>query len=127
MLSDRHRRAIIGVLCLVLAVAALWLNIVDPELGDRYKAFQSGSIRMLPILAVLWLALPELNRGRGSLLFLAAFLCAAVLMLGIGKTGLKFAIPAIGLLLFIGYLRRFTALLGGGNSPRPNSPRRPND
>jgi hypothetical protein len=40
-------------------------------------------------------------------------LCAVAMVFARGKTALKFLVPAIGALMLLGYLRRFTALLGG--------------
>lgn len=113
MLSDQHRRHAIGVLCLLVGAIALWLNVLDPELGAKYAMFQSGSLRMVPVLAVLWLALPEMQKGgAGGILFLFAMLCAVAMVFARGKTALKLLVPAIGALMLLGYLRRFTALLG---------------
>jgi len=114
MITDRVRRLIVGILCLVLAVVAVWLNWLDPELGSRYPQFQAGALRMFPVLAVLWLAFPELNRAPGSIVILFVAIAAMALLFGRGKMGLKFLLPAISVLLVLGYLRRFTAKLTGG-------------
>lgn len=121
MLTDFHRRLILGVLCLLLAVVALWLNWLDPELGEAYPMFAAGSIRMFPVVGVLWLAMPEMNRGPGAILFLFAVLVAVVMIFSSGKTALKFLVPAISVLLVLGYLRKLTAVFGG--APR-SGPRR---
>jgi len=112
MLTDAHRRLILGILCLLMAVIAVWLNWLDPELGEQYKQFQAGSIRMFPVLAVLWLAMPEMQRGPGSILFLFAVLVAVMLIFSSGKTALKFLVPALSVLLLLGYLRKLTAVFG---------------
>lgn len=113
MLTDSHRRLILGILCLFMAAAALWLNWLDPELGDQYPQFQAGAVRMFPVLAVLWLAMPEMQRGPGSILFLFAALVAVMLIFSSGKTALKFVVPAVSVLLVLGYLRKLTAALSG--------------
>lgn len=113
MLSDRYRRIILGVATLFMAAIAFWLNVLDPALGEQYPQFAAGSVRMTPVLAVIWLAMPDVMRGPQALLFIVAVVCAVALMFKSGKTGLKFIVPAIGVLLFIGWLRRFTAILGG--------------
>lgn len=118
MERDQYRRHAIGILCLTVGAIALWLNVLDPDLGARYAMFQSGSLRMVPVLAVLWLAMPEIQKGgAGGILFMFAMLCAVAMVFARGKTALKFLVPAIGVLLVLGYLRRFTAALGG--KPRP--------
>ena len=116
MLTDFHRRLILGILCLLMAAAAVWLNWINPELGEQYPQFRAGAIRMFPVLAVLWLAMPEMKRGPGSILFLFAALCAIVMVFSSGKTALKFLVPAISVLMLLGYLRKVTAIFGG--SPR---------
>lgn len=116
--GDQYRRHAIGVLCLAMGAIALWLHVLDPELGAKYAMFQSGSLRMVPVLAVLWLALPEMQKGgAGGILFLFAMLCAVAMVFARGKTALKFLVPAIGVLMLLGYLRRFTTLLSGKSRP----------
>src|SRR5262245_49042032 len=117
MFTDSQRRMIVGILCLLLAAVALWLNFLDRELGAKYPQFQSGALRMAAVLAVLWLAAPEMKRGPGGILFLFAFLCAVAMLFSHGKTALKFLVPAVAVLLVIGYLRKVTAIFGG--RPRP--------
>ena len=114
MLSERQRRLGVGILFLISAVVALWLNLIDRGLGARYTMLQASSLRMTPVLAVLWLAFPEMRRGPGGVLFLLAVVCAVALAFAKGKAALKFLIPAIIALFVLGYLRRFTTLLGGG-------------
>jgi hypothetical protein len=119
MLNDPQRRIIIGILCLLMAAAALWLNVLDPDTGANYPQFQSGSLRMAAVLAVLWLALPEMKRGPGGILFLFAMLCAVVMVFSKGKHALKFLVPAITVLLVLGYLRKLTAAFGGRPRDEP--------
>jgi hypothetical protein len=113
MLTDSHRRLILGLLCLLMAAVAVWLNWIDPELGSRYPQYKGGAIRMFPVLAVLWLAMPEMKRGPGSIIFLFAVLVAVMLIFSSGKTALKFVVPAVSVLLVLGYLRKLTAVFGG--------------
>jgi hypothetical protein len=114
MLTDSHRRLILGVLAIVLAGVGVWLNWLDPELGAEHPMIAAGAIRMVPVLAVLWLAMPEMKRGPGGILFLFAFLCAIAVIFSSGKTALKFIVPAISVLLVLGYLRKLTTAFGGG-------------
>ncbi len=118
MLSDRHRRILIAGLALFCAVTALWLYVLAPELGEQYPAFAAGSLRMLPVLAVLWIAFPEIKSAPGALLFIVALICGIAMMFKAGPRSLKFILPAIGVLMLLGYLRRFTSALGGGGRNR---------
>jgi hypothetical protein len=113
MLTDSQRRVGVGLLCLLMAAVALWLNVIDKELGAEYPQFQSGALRMAAVLAVLWLAVPEMKKGPGAILFLFALLCAVAMLFSSGKTALKFLVPAVSVLLLIGYLRKVTAIFGG--------------
>jgi hypothetical protein len=113
MLSDKYRRALIAVLAVVCAVAAAWLNWFDQDLGKQYPYFAASTLRMFPVLAVLWLAAPELRRGPGAIFFILAVVIAIAMVFRAGRSGVKFIVPAIGVLMFLGYLRRFTSLLGG--------------
>jgi hypothetical protein len=111
MLTDSHRRLILGILCLFMAAVAVWLNWLDPELGDKHLQFQSGSLRMTAVLAMLWLALPEIQRGPRTVIFLFVTLCVVAVVF---RNGLKIAVPAISILLVLGYLRKLTAVFSGG-------------
>lgn len=113
MTSDSYRRTLIAVLAIVCAAAAIWLNWVDPELKKQYPQFAAGTLRMLPVLAVIWLAIPELRRGPGAIFFIIAVVVAIAMMFRAGRHGIKFILPAVGVLMLLGYLRRFTSLLGG--------------
>jgi hypothetical protein len=110
MFTDSQRRMIVGILCLVLAAVAVWLNVLDPARGNENPAIQSGAVRMTAVLAMLWLALPEIQRGPRAILVLFAVLCVVAVVY---RNGLKFIVPAILVLLLLGYLRKFTAVVGG--------------
>lgn len=118
MLSDEQRRAVVGVMTVATAVAAVWLNWLDPALGDAYPQFASGTVRMAPVLAVVWLAMPEVRRGPGAIIFAVGLVVAIAMLFQSGKTGLRFLLPALGVLFVIGYLRRLTTLLGGSPTNR---------
>ena len=113
----RFQRYVLGALTLVMAAAALWLNVFDPAAGEQYQAVSAGSIRMTAVLAILWIALPDARRGAGMWLFVVAAICAAAIMIGRGKIGLKIIVPAFAILSALAFLRRFTAALTG-NKPR---------
>lgn len=113
MISDAYRRHVIAVLAVVMGGIAVWLRWIDPELGKQYPQFAAGTLRMLPVLVVLWIAAPELSRGPGAIFFIIGIVVAIAVMFQAGRHGIKFILPAIGVLMFLGYLRRFTSLLGG--------------
>jgi hypothetical protein len=117
-LTDDYRRLIVGVLTVVVGFIALWLNVVDPALGDEYPQFAAGAIRMAPVLAVVWLALPEVRRGPGAILFMVGVVCAVAIAFKSGRTGLKFLVPALGVLMALAWFRRITAVLSGASTRR---------
>lgn len=118
--DTRRKRLIVAVLAVVMALVALWLNVVDRELGESYGAFQSGSLRMTAMLAVLWLALPDASKiGPKAWLVVCALIAAIFLVRG--KMLVKVLVPAIAVLSALAYLRRFTDALTG----KPPSDRRP--
>lgn len=119
--QDAHRkRIIVGVLAIGMALVALWLNVIDRGLGEEYAAFQSGSVRMTAMLAVLWLALPDASKiGPKAWLVVCALIAAIFLVRG--KMFVKLLVPAIAVLSTLAYLRRFTAALTG----KPPNDRRP--
>lgn len=111
----RFQRYVLGALTLVMAAAALWLNVFDPAAGEQHQAVAAGSIRMTAVLAILWIALPEAH-GAGMWLFVVAAICAVAIMIGRGKIGLKIIVPAFAILSALAFLRRFTAALTGDKS-----------
>lgn len=113
MHSDEHRRMLIAGLAVVFAAVAAWLHWLDPELGRQYPQFAAGTLRMLPVLMILWIAAPELRRGPGAIFFIIAVVVAIALLFRAGRSSIKFILPAIGVLMLLGYLRRFTSMLGG--------------
>lgn len=115
------KRHIIGVLAIAMGVVALWLHVLDPELGDSQEIFKSGSLRMTAVLAVLWLAFPETQRGPIGWVIVGGLIAAILFFKKAGSMGFKIIIPAIAVLSALAYLRRFTAMLSG----KPPSDRRP--
>ena len=103
-----YRRWILGVLTVVLGVAALWLNVFDADLGGRYPQFAGGTMRMAFVLAILWLALPDVLRGPALFFYLLVAVVAVVAMIKGGKNSLKLIVPAMMLLGVLSFLRRFT-------------------
>ena len=109
----RRKRFTIAVLAGIMAIAALWLNVIDEELGNRYAAMQSGTVRMTAVLAVLWLALPETTKGPAIWIAFGVLIVGIVLLPRAGKIGIKVIAPALAILGALAYLRRFTSLLTG--------------
>lgn len=115
------KRHIIGILALVMAAVALWLNFFNPDLGESQAMFQSGSVRMTAVLAVLWLAFPETQRGPIGLAIVGSLIVAILFFKRAGSMGFKIIFPAIAVLSALAYLRRFTTMLSG----KPPQDRRP--
>jgi hypothetical protein len=115
------KRHIIGILAILMGLAALWLNVVDREYGASQPALQSGSLRMTAVLAVLWLAFPETQRGPIGWIFVGGLIAAILFFKKAGSMGFKIIIPAIAVLSALAYLRRFTTMLSG----KPPNDRRP--
>jgi len=111
--DTQRKRFLIGVLAIVMAIVALWLNVIDEDLGKRNAALQSGSMRMAAVLAILWLALPETMKGPAVWIIAGALIVGVVLLPKAGKMGFKVIAPAIAILGALAYLRRFTRLLTG--------------
>lgn len=102
-------RTIIGALALAMIAAALWLNVLDPATGERYPQFAGGTARMGLVLAVLWLAVPDVLRGPAPFLYMLGGLLAVALVFRSGKNALRILVPAMGILGVLGFLRRFTS------------------
>lgn len=115
------KRAIIGVLAIGMGLVALWLHVLDPELGDSQEIFKSGSLRMTAVLAVLWLAFPETQRGPIGWAIVGGLIATILFFKKAGSMGFKIILPAIAVLSALAYLRRFTTMLSG----KPPSDRRP--
>jgi len=115
------KRNVIGVLAIAMGLVALWLHVLDPELGDSQEIFKSGSIRMTAVLAVLWLAFPETQRGPIGWMLVGGLIAAILFVNKAGKMGFKIIVPAIAVLSALAYLRRFTTMLSG----KPPNDRRP--
>ena len=113
--------AFVGVAALVMAAVALWLNFFNPDLGESQAMFQSGSVRMTAVLAVLWLAFPETQRGPIGLAIVGSLIAAIFFVNKAGKMGFKIVVPMIAVLSALAYLRRFTTMLSG----KPPQDRRP--
>lgn len=73
------RRPLVGIIALLLLIAGGWLTFWPPEEGS-YQQLASPLLRVGAILAVLWLALPEVQKPGnlwltvtliGSVLFIA--------------------------------------------------------
>lgn len=110
------RRTILGIMAVVMACIAAWLNYFSPEVGERYAAIAAGSLRMTPILAVLWLALPEKFNGPRLWIFVGVAVCAVAFLFRPGRAGVKFLVPMLIGLAALAFLRRITAALTGENS-----------
>jgi uncharacterized BrkB/YihY/UPF0761 family membrane protein len=113
------KRHIIGILAIGMGLLALWLNVIDPEAGEL--VFKSGSLRMTAVLAVLWLAFPETQRGPIGWMIVGSLIAAILFVNKAGKMGIKIIVPMIAVLGALAYLRRFTTMLSG----KPPSDRRP--
>lgn len=111
--DTRRKRFLIAVLAGIMALAALWLNVIDEELGSRYAALQSGTMRMTAVLVVLWLALPEATKGPAIWIVFGVLIVGIVLLPKAGKLGIKVIAPALAVLGALAYLRKFTSLLTG--------------
>jgi hypothetical protein len=103
-----YRRWVLGILAVVMGAAAIWLNLIDPELGSRNPQFAGGTMRMAFVLAILWLALPDVLRGPALFFYLLVAVVAVVAMIKGGKNSLKLIVPAMMLLGVLSFLRRFT-------------------
>ena len=96
-------------MALALAACAVWLNLLDPAAGERYPQFAGGTARMALVLAVLWLAIPDVLRGPAAFLYLLGGVLAVALLFRSGKNALRIVIPAMAVLGALGFLRRFTS------------------
>lgn len=111
----QFQRNVLGALTIALGLVALWMYQLQPELSERYAAIASGCARMTPVLAVLWLALPDAQKGPRVWLFILVAICAVAFLFKSGRAGVKFLIPALIALAVLGFLRRFTDALTGKN------------
>jgi len=109
-----YRRWILGGLTVAFGFAALWLNFVD-DYGNQMVA--ASSARITFILAVLWLAMPDVLRGPAVFFYMLVAVVAVAAMVKGGKNSLKILVPAMLVIGVLSFLRRFT----GGRSPRSGS------
>jgi predicted outer membrane lipoprotein len=106
-----YRRWILGFLTVAFALAAIWLNFVD-DYGNQMVA--ASSVRITVVLAILWLALPDVMRGPAVFFYMLVAVVAVAAMVKGGKNSLKILVPAMFVIGVLSFLRRFT----GGGSPR---------
>jgi hypothetical protein len=90
------------------AAAALWLNVIDPELGSRNPQFAGGASRMAFVLGMLCLALPDVMRGPAVFLYMLVGVAAVAAVFKGGRHSLKIIVPAMMVLGILSFLRRFT-------------------
>lgn len=106
-----YRRWILGGLAVVCGVLAAGSYLFG---GDEYQVLTASSARIGLILAVLWLALPDVMRGPAVFLYMLVGVVAVAAVFKGGRHSLKIIVPAMMVLGILSFLRRFT----GGPRPR---------
>jgi hypothetical protein len=107
--EDIVHRPTVGVLAIVLLVTGLISSLFAPSTA-LYDQLTSAGLRIGAVLAVVWLALPDLRQARNRWLIVLLFVgCVAVIVLPrfipIGKL-LPVALPVLGAAWFLLRLRR---------------------
>lgn len=91
------RRHLIGILAIVLLLAAVVLSLWPPD-GNGYQQFLAASWRLGALLAVLWLAWPD---ARHTPIWVWFTIPALVAILALKPKWFLFALPIVIVLLII--------------------------